>query len=195
MAGKPSHLFAPSGVYRRTFPARIDLLVSRPPASATLEILDATGALVRELELPDVLRPGHHRVTWNLRTRGATVFPGMVLEAANPAAGVLVPPGDYQVRFTADGDTHVQPFTVHADPRLTGVTSADYEAQYALALQVRDATSAANDAVIRIRRMKAELERRGAPPQELLESLSAIEATLYQVKNQSAKDKIAYPLG
>ena len=85
-------------------------------------------------------------------------------------------------------------FTVLADPRLTAVSAADYQAQYDLAVQVRDATSAANEAVIKIRRMKAEIAGAVTSPPDLVARLSAIEADLYQVKNASPKDKIANPI-
>ncbi len=194
LASRATHLFAPSGVYRRVFPAKIDVRVSRAPSAATLEILDASGNVLREISVPKALGPGHHRFDWNLRTRGATVFPGMILEAASPAAGVLVPPGEYQVRFTADGVAQTQKFTVQPDPRITGVSATDYRAQFELAMEVRNATSAANDAVVRIRRMKAELAGAATSPPDLLDRLSSIEASLYQVKNQSSKDKIAFPI-
>jgi photosystem II stability/assembly factor-like uncharacterized protein len=194
LSAKPVHLFAPAGVYRRIYPAEIDLWISRPPASATLEVLDQAGNVVKALAMPSPLKPGHHRVEWNLRTRGSVVFPGMVLEAASPAAGVLVPPGTYQVRLTTDGATETQRFTVEADPRITDVSAADYRAQYDLALQLRDATSAANEAVLKIRRMRAELAGAVTSPPDLLARLSAIEADLYQVKNASPKDKIANPI-
>jgi hypothetical protein len=194
-ARKAAHLFVPSGIYRRVFPARIDVLVSRAPAAASLHILDASGAVVRELPLPQPLTPGHHRLVWNLRTSGAAVFPGMVLEAPDPSIGVLVPPGEYRVRLTVDGTVQTAPLVVQADPRLAEVTAAEYHAQFDLALQVRDATSAANEAVLRIRRMKAELSGAGATaPADLVQRLSAIEESLYQVKNQSPKDKIANPI-
>ena len=152
----------------------------------------------RELRLGEKKDAGHHRVEWNLRSRGATVFPGMVLEAPNPAAGVRVPPGEYQVRLSLGGATQTQPFTVAADPRLSGVTAAALAEQYALAVRLRDATSAANEAVLRIRALKAEL---AAAPSSLKEEaegltrkLTGVEAELYQIKNQSPKDKIANPI-
>ena len=194
LTAKPAHLFAPSGVYRRVFPAQIDVLVTRTPRSASLEIFDGSGSLVRELALPTPLVAGHHRIEWNLRTTGATVFPGMVLEAPDPSVGVLVPPGEYQVRLTVDGMAQTARMIVQPDPRLTA-TDADYRAQFGLARQLRDATSAANEAVLKIRRMKAELAGAAATaPADLLERLSRIEASLYQVKNQSPKDKIANPI-
>jgi photosystem II stability/assembly factor-like uncharacterized protein len=194
IALEPVHLFAPSGVYRRVYPAEIDLWVSKTPRSATLEVLDQAGRVIRQLPLPSPLTAGHHRLEWNLRTRGAAVFPGMVLEAPNPASGVLVPPGSYQVRLTVDGAVQAERFTVQADPRLTRVSAADYQAQYDLAVQVRDAASAANEAVIKIRRMKAEIGGAVTSPPDLVARLSAIEADLYQVKNASPKDKIANPI-
>ncbi len=46
-----------------------------------------------------------------------------------------------------------------------------------------------------IRRMKADLAGATATaPADLLERVSRIEASLYQVKNQSPKDKIANPI-
>ena len=44
----------------------------------------------------------------------------MVLEAPSPAAGVLVPPGEYQVRVTAGDLSATRPFVVRADPRAHG---------------------------------------------------------------------------
>ncbi len=113
----------------------------------------------------------------------------MVLEAPSPAAGVLVPPGEYQVRVSARDFSTIRRFIVHADPRVTDVAAADYESQYALSLKLRDATSQANEAVLRIRAEKA----RGPSP-KLRDELSAIEAELYQVRNSSPKDKIAFPI-
>ena len=53
---------------------------------------------------------------------------------------------------------------------------------------VRDRTSEANEAVIAIRKAKEHLE------DELAQRLTAVEAELYQINNQSAKDKIAFPI-
>jgi photosystem II stability/assembly factor-like uncharacterized protein len=187
LAKQPVHLFTPAGVYREAYPAKIDFLLAAETKGAQLEILDASGQLVRQVELADPLAPGHHRVEWNLRTRGATVFPGMIIEAPSPANGVLVPPGDYQARLTAAGQTQTVKFTVQPDPRMKDVTPADYAAQFALAVTVRDATSAANEAVIQIRTLKQTLQ----PGNPLIEKLTAVEGELYQIKNQSPKDKIA----
>ena len=184
---RPVHLFTPAGVYREAYPTQIDFLLGAATTGATLDILDASGQTVRLLPLDEKLEAGHHRVEWNLRTRGATVFPGMIIEAPSPANGVLVPPGEYQARLSAGGQTQTVRFTVQPDPRATDVTADDYAKQYALALRVRDATSTANEAVIRIRAMKKNLP----PGDKLAAKLTEIEGQLYQIKNQSPKDKIA----
>ena len=192
IAGKPSHLFQPEGAYRRAYHAKIDFILARRAERVVIDILDGSGVVIREMAHLKGPGTGHHRLQWNLRTKGATVFPGMVLEAPSPAVGVLVPPGRYTVRMTADGISQTQPLTVAADPRFADVTPDDFEAQYRLALELRDATSAANEAVIQIRRRKAELGSEAASAE--LSALSEIEAALYQVKNQSPKDKIANPI-
>ncbi len=192
-SGTGLQLFKPDGVYRPARPARIDIVLAAPATGASVEILDRDGGVLRTLDVPQALGAGHHRFTWDLHARGATVFPGMVLEAPSPARGVRVPPGEYQVRVGANGVSATQAFTVRGDPRVTDVTPADYAAQYALALRLRDGTSAANEAVLRIREAKTTLSATPGATETIAE-LSAIEAELYQVKNRSSKDKIAFPI-
>ncbi len=81
------------------------------------------------------------------------------------------------------------------DPRFEGVTQEDLEEQWALAMQIRDATSKANEAVIRIREIKADLaERTDDRTRRFVEELSAIEMDLYQVQNQSGQDPLNFPI-
>ena len=106
--------------------------------------------------------------------------------------------------MTAGGKSETQPFNVLRDPR-TNAAQADLDAQYAFLVQVRDRTTEANNAVRTIRNVKAQLaERRaragarGAALEKLaapLEAqLSAVEETLYQVKNRSGQDPLNYPI-
>lgn len=131
------------------------------------------------------------------------MFDGMVLEGPSPAQGVWAPPGTYRVRLSANGREETRSLTVRMDPRLTGVTAADLKAQFDLGVQVRDATSAANEAVIRIRALNEQITERvervndtevSHAAARLVDSLSAVERELYQVRNQSPKDKIAFPI-
>ena len=99
---------------------------------------------------------------------------------------------------------------VAKDPRLTDVTDDDLRAQFTLARQIRDRESAANEAVIRVRAIRQQVVERvgrdtlrlargmidrlvdAATP--LLRGMREVEQEIYQVKNQSPKDKIAFPI-
>ena len=156
------------------------------------------------------LNPGHHRVNWDLRYPGATEFPGMIMWAAS-SRGPLAPTGSYQVRVTADGVSQTKPFRIEREKTLLrDVTDADLQAQFDLAIQVRNKASQANDAVLLIRGIKAQVDERikkldtgkpGRKPSPTLvaarslnEKLSAVEGEIYQVKNRSSQDPLNYPI-
>ena len=123
-------------------------------------------------------------------------------------------PGRYMVRLTAHGSagvvTESRELVVTKDPRLTDVSDADLRAQFALAEQIRDKESAANEAVIRIGALRQQvrarlgsdtlgmargmLERIAEAGTLLERGIAAVEQEIYQVKNQSPKDKIAFPI-
>jgi hypothetical protein len=198
-----SFLFEPADAVRRSAPAVVDCYLSHPDRRVSVEILDSDGRVVRELHRGVVKEPGVFRVAWNLRYTGATVFPNIILEGGNPTRGPWAAPGRYQARLVVDGKAQSRWFAVRRDPRLTEVTDEDLRAQSALAVKIRDAESAANEAVILIRDLRSGLEDRSsrADDQELkqgaaaaIERMRLVEAALYQVKNRSPKDKIAYPI-
>jgi photosystem II stability/assembly factor-like uncharacterized protein len=145
---------------------------------------------------------GLHNVTWDLRHASATSFPGMVLWGGG-VAGPAVLPGNYQVRLTADGKTLTQPLIVKKHP-LIQVTDADLQEQFALASQIRDKLSEANNAVIQIRKIKQTVAERikqsndnaqlKAAGTTLTKNLSAVEAEIYQVRNQSNQDPLNFPI-
>ncbi|MFY9574158.1 MAG: glycosyl hydrolase [Blastocatellia bacterium] len=137
------HLFQPAPAIRSVSQAAIDYYLKQPAEKVTIEILDAKGAVVRtftgsveddkprtrpggeedEFPGPAVFRAparkaGTNRFTWNLRYPGATVFDGMILWSARAEDGPVAPPGNYQVRLTANGKTHNQSLTIKRDPRL-----------------------------------------------------------------------------
>ena len=143
-----------------------------------------------------------NRFAWNLRTPGPTTFPGMVLWAAG-SNGPRVVPGTYRVRLNVDGARQEQEFTVRKDPRLTTVTQQDLERQFELGTRIREATSRANEAVIRIRDVRSQVDdraKRAADPavtaaaDSLRARLGAVEETLYQVRLQSNQDPLNYPI-
>jgi photosystem II stability/assembly factor-like uncharacterized protein len=145
---------------------------------------------------------GLNNVTWNLQYPAATTFPGMVLWGAS-TAGPAAAPGTYQVRMTVDGRTQTQPLIVKKNPLHTDVTDADLQAQFTLAIQIRDKVSEANNAVIRIRNIKRDVaDRLTKSPDARLKSagdaltarLSAVEEEIYQVRNQAGQDPLNFPI-
>ena len=70
-------------------------------------------------------------------------------------------PATYQVRLTVDGQTETQPFAVRREPHLLkDVTDQDLREEFDLAIKVRDKASQANDAVLLVRGIKAQIEER-----------------------------------
>ncbi|MEO6237937.1 MAG: glycosyl hydrolase, partial [Vicinamibacterales bacterium] len=144
---------------------------------------------------------GLNRAAWSLDYPGAVTFPGMVLWGAT-TSGPMALPGTYQVRLTVDGKSQTQPLVVRKHP-LRSTADADLQQQFTLALQIRDKVSEANNAVIRIRRIKDEIKDRlakspdpqlKAAGERLTKSLSAVEEDLYQVRNQSGQDPLNFPI-
>jgi hypothetical protein len=165
-------------------------------------VLDADGDVVRTL-FDGTRDEGTHRATWNLRYSGAVTFAGIVLEGGNPANGPWAAPGRYRARLTVDGSVQAASFDLLRDPRLTNATDADLIAQFDLALQIRDAESEANSSILLIRDLRGQLQTslaENTDPElresanEFADDISAVEADLYQVRNQSPKDKIAFPI-
>jgi hypothetical protein len=133
---------------------------------------------------------------------GFTEFKGMIFWAARNR-GPLALPGQYQVRLTVDGQTQVQPAEIRLDPRVGKVSMADLQKRFDLATRIQAKVSQANDAVLMIRGVNAQIEsvvkqasdpavrRSGA---ELEQKLAAIEGRIYQVRNRSRQDPLNYPI-
>jgi hypothetical protein len=146
---------------------------------------------------------GINTFTWDLRYPGATTFDGMIIWSARPATGPKVPLGNYKVKMKSGDYEKMYSFQVEMNPNLKGITKEDLEEQFELANNIMKKTSAANEAVIRIRKIKAAFEsakdnidsgtyKKMVSP--FLSELSAIEEELYQVKNQSGQDPLNFPI-
>ena len=213
-------LFKPASATRGLDRPIVTYYLKAQPKSLTIDFLDSKGQVVRSVtgnpprpagtaaptddEGP---RPqgapmiaGVNRFTWDLNSTGVTTFPGLILWGATQQ-GPTVLPGNYQVRLTADGVTQTQPFTVLKHP-LRPITDADLQYQWDLASRIRDNVNEANMAVIRIRRIKADINDRikDAPAEvrsageQLAKALSAVEEDVYQVKNQSGQDPLNFAI-
>ncbi|MBI4544488.1 MAG: glycosyl hydrolase, partial [Gemmatimonadetes bacterium] len=192
----------------------------------TLEFLDAQGGLIRSFtgtpadtvrregeededarfrpRDPSVpVKAGMHRFLWDLRYPGIVDFPGMILWSAS-TRGPRAAPGKYQVRLTVDGQPpQTQSFEVLKDPRLSDVALSELEEQFRLALRIRDKGTEANQAVLLIRGIKAQVDERVKQAEDaeltgagegLKTRLGAVEEQIYQVRNQSNQDPLNFPI-
>jgi photosystem II stability/assembly factor-like uncharacterized protein len=148
------------------------------------------------------LKAGLNRFVWDGRYPGSTTFDCMIIWSASPELGPLAPPGTYRVRLTANGVTQTHAFRWRRDPRMTA-TDADLQRQWALGMKVRDRVTEANEAVIRIREVRAGLADRlaradtgelRAAADRLLPTLREVEEALYQVRNRSGQDPLNFPI-
>jgi hypothetical protein len=210
-------LFTPAAAVRSGPQATVQYWLKHPVNSIRLDILDARGQLVRSL--PDTgstggrggrggARPqgpartaGLHSYSWDGRYANAVTFPGMILWGAT-TNGPYAAPGRYTVRFVADGKTKTVPLVIKRHPRHEA-TDADLVAQTALALQIRDKVTEANDAVIRIRDLKKQIGDRLTKSQDgklktsadsLTAKLSGVEEDVYQVRNAAGEDPLNFPI-
>jgi hypothetical protein len=143
---------------------------------------------------------GMNRYVWNLRYPDATVFPGMILWAGS-TSGPRVPPGKYTVRLTVEGKTQTQSFELKKDPRLA-TSPEDYAKQLSLSLQVRDKLSETNEAVIRIRGIRKQIDdytkrdskKVADAAKALSQKLTEVEEALYQTKLRSSQDPLNFPI-
>jgi photosystem II stability/assembly factor-like uncharacterized protein len=226
-----THLFSPQETRRSLDRgATIDYFLAKDSDSVQVEILDSAGKVVRtftgspeeDKKAEDraarnpggggddegrgaakgpARKAGLNRYIWDLRYPGATTFEGMIFWGASADQGPLAPPGTYQVRLTANGETFTQPLRVTGDPRELNITQADLDEQFKLAIQVRDRTSEANELVIRIRDLKNQIDDRvkkaqilNAPGERLVTRLTAVEEDVYQVRNRSGQDPLNFPI-
>jgi hypothetical protein len=114
--------------------------------------------------------------------------------------GAKVLPGLYRATILAPGVTLQQSVEVRADPRHGDVSDAEREEQLAFAQDIRAQVDWVNKRVMEIRSLREGLmEDCPLAPESRavatgLQALADIESRLYQVRNQSPKDKIAYPI-
>ncbi|MBC7923756.1 MAG: glycosyl hydrolase, partial [Ferruginibacter sp.] len=218
VAGADVHFFKPYYAVRRVQNAVLQYHLAKQATKVKVEILDAEGKVIQTFEgdkptnekvegsaeedarIPKVKPPttkaGLNRFEWDLRYPGATEFKGMIMWGARPTLGPLAPAGNYQARLTVGDKTITHPFEIRLDPRLKNVTSTDVQAQFQLAMKLRDKTSQANDAVIQIRSIKEKISKQPSDPKnkKLLEQLSIVEENLYQIRNQSNQDPLNFPI-
>ncbi len=147
------------------------------------------------------VKEGFNTINWNLRYEGAKTFKGMILWWAT-TQGPSAIPGDYKVKMTVNGNETMQDFKLMGDPRSSS-TQADYQAQFDFLMKVRDKLTETNQAIIDIRKAKAQIKdvMKKADNDEISElgkainkDMSEIEKALYQTKNESGQDPLNFPI-
>ena len=124
-------------------------------------------------------------VLWGATTNGPTALPGT-----------------YQVRLTVNGKSQTQTFAVRKHPHARSERRR-HAGQFELATEIRDKVSEANNAVIRIRKIKDAVKGRSTKSSDaglknagdkLSSNLSAVEEEIYQVRNRSNQDPLNFPI-
>lgn len=223
MMNQSAVLFEPSDAIRGITDATVQYYLKEQLDTITFEILDANNNIINtftgskpkykvDKNLPwwqqggsskPTTAQGLNTFTWDLRYPGATDFEGMIIWSARPTRGPKAPLGTYKVRMKSGEYEKTYPFEIHMNPNLKGITKEDLDEQFELANNIMQKTSAANEAVIQIREIKGQLKeheeklsssvmKRTITP--FVNTLSAIEENLYQVRNQSGQDPLNFPI-
>jgi len=154
------------------------ILKAEPAGDIRIEILDAKGRPIRQYssaDRPPPPRPapvvtsnwlphplvltkkaGMNRFVWDLRYGVAPVATLGGGGAFLTPRGLMVLPGDYQVRLTVKGQRYTQPLKVELDPRVK-TPLADLERQFTFEQQVIGAMSNARNLNTAIRDLQAKL--------------------------------------
>ena len=223
MKDRSAVLFEPADAIRGLQDASIQYYLKQQQDTITFEILDANDQLVdtftgskpkyeKDPDLPwweqggsskPTTAKGINTFTWDLRYPGAKVFEGMIIWSAQPERGPKAPLGTYKVRMKTKDLEQTHSFKVLIDPNLNGITEADLQEQFELANNIMKKTSAANEAVIKIRAIRKQIDsskdKVGTADFEktiepLLVQMAQVEESLYQVKNRSGQDPLNFPI-
>ncbi len=180
----------------RTFSSR-----ARPAETPSDPIAEFFGQAPIQERVP--AEAGMNRFVWDLRYPDPARVPG--ISTWGSARGPKVVPGTYQVRLTVGGKTLVRSFEVRKDPRV-GATPEDFQEQFDLLLQIRDAITDVHEAANRIRDVKRQVEelirRLSDHPQgrtltdsarAFRERLTRLEEELIQTRNEAPQDPLNFP--
>ena len=229
VASEPAHLFEPVDAvrvhrnvnYDTPFPPEVPYalnppdgaivyysLASRPSSPISLDVIDASGTVVRHLSstpgvpvteaaqppepnfwiAPTLSMPtnvGTNRVNWDLRYDPPPAFTHSFEINANPGLtpaspeGPLVAPGIYTLKFNVDGKSYTQRVTVKNDPRSPAKTS-DLRGQLDLEMKYYEGARESWDAYNQISAMRSSLAAyaHGSSPPEITTAATALDTKL-----------------
>ena len=172
-----------------------------PPPGGAAAAAPAPEDSFRPPPATPAVKQGINRFVWDTRYPDATDFKGLIMWAGS-TRGPAAPPGQYQVRLTAAGETKTQTFAIVRNPTIAA-TDADLREQFALASRISASVSTANEAVVRIRDVKdqitdrltkADSARIKTAGDALTGKLTAVEGEIYQYRNRSGQDPLNFPI-
>ncbi len=155
-------------------------LKAKPKGDVTLEIFDATNALIAKLSSkaepedfpvgdPDgpeeankpalTTELGVNRAVWDLRYKGPERIKGAKIDSGDAHYGPFVKTGTYRAVFAVDGTQYSVTFDVKMEP-LIDLSEKEQEAQLAFGLEVRDAVTQVTRHVNRLRSIRKQLADR-----------------------------------
>ena len=228
----PAHLFRPDDAIRvrrndgadTPFPPEVPhalnppdgviiyyTLAAPPRGDITLDVLDASGAVVRRLssapipplkEASDPPEPnfwlakpapmptavGLNRINWDLRYDPPPAFDHTYEINANPGLtpaspeGPLALPGVYTLKLTVDGTTYTQTATVRNDPR-SPATMAALRAQNSLMMRVYHGLASAWAGYHALAGLRADVEKAAgsSPPSDVSDAVKTFDAKVDSV--------------
>lgn len=223
MKNRSATLFQPSDAIRGIGDATFQYYLKEQQDTITFEILDANDKLINTFtgskpkyevdpDLPWWKKGGSSKPTtanglntfkWDMRYPGAVEFEGMIIWSGAPQRGPKAPLGNYKVRMKTKDYEKTYPFSIRMNPNLKGITDGDLKEQFDLAEKIMKKTSAANEAVIKIRDIRKKINDNREKINEsdfknainpFLTKMATIEGNLYQVKNQSGQDPLNFPI-
>ena len=197
-------------------------LASEPKGDVAIDIVDASGAVVRRLtsaapargpeqppEWVDIVRTpdqldkhaGMHRFAWDLRWSEPVQIPGAFYEGL-PPWGPLALPGTYTIKLTADGKTETAKLELVNDPR-SKASADDLRASFELQQKTLALIDTLHVTVDQIRSTHAQLvalRARLAGAKDVVAAIDAldakmspIEGALVQVKLASSEGMLRFP--
>ncbi|PPK84117.1 sortilin (neurotensin receptor 3) [Neolewinella xylanilytica] len=147
------------------------------------------------------LKAGGQTVNWDMSYPDGVEFDNMILWWAG-SGGPMALPGEYQVSLTYGEREQVRTFAIKPDPRVQA-SEADREAQFTFMKEVQDKTSEAHQVIIDLRKLRSQIEELQqriddeeviAAGKTIIDSLTAVEKSLYQTQNRSGQDPLNYPI-
>lgn len=147
---------------------------------------------------------GINQFIWDMNYPAGEKAEGMILWNGGIGAAKAAP-GKYQAKFTLGNDSVWVPFVIKANPNYA-ISEADYDAQLAFLLQVRDKFNQVQISIKDIRSVRAQINdftgrMDTASTKEIKKmadsiqkQLTSIEEALYQTKSKSGQDVLNFPI-